>query len=110
MLHSNTYVPDNWVIIKVTGDDPHYKVLAGWSGGYTQGTSWRMNSGITDHNLEGDHWYFYGSSGSVYKCHVDSYGLKMNNVYVWNALKERHGDIVSLLDDQEWVKDDWIWV
>ena len=30
----NEYNPDNWVIIKIKGDDPHYRVLAGWSGGY----------------------------------------------------------------------------
>lgn len=41
------YTPDNWVVIKCKGDDPHYRILAGWSGGYTTGTSWRMNSGIT---------------------------------------------------------------
>ena len=28
------YKPDNWVIIQIKGDKPHYKVLAGWSGGY----------------------------------------------------------------------------
>ena len=32
---SNYYSPDNWVIIKMDdGNDPHYRVLAGWSGGY----------------------------------------------------------------------------
>ena len=31
------YTPDNWVIIKVMGDDPHYRVLVGWSGGYLDG-------------------------------------------------------------------------
>jgi hypothetical protein len=23
---------DNWVVIKMKGDEPHYRVLAGWSG------------------------------------------------------------------------------
>ena len=27
------YNPYNWVIIKMKGDDPHYRVLGGWSGG-----------------------------------------------------------------------------
>lgn len=26
----SNYWPDNWVIIKLKGDDPHYRVLAGW--------------------------------------------------------------------------------
>ena len=42
----NEYRPDNWVVIKLKGDDPHYRVLAGCSGGYLDGDSWRMNSGI----------------------------------------------------------------
>jgi hypothetical protein len=43
----NEYTCDNWVVIKMKGDDTHYRVLAGWSGGYLDGDSWRMNSGIT---------------------------------------------------------------
>jgi hypothetical protein len=86
----NNYFPDNWVVIKLKGDDPHYRVLAGWSGGYTTGDSWRMNSGITRHEFDGDYWYFYGSSGSFYKCYVDSYGLRMNNAYIWEQLQEKH--------------------
>ena len=31
------YNPDNWVVIKMSGNDPHYRVLAGWSGGYLDG-------------------------------------------------------------------------
>lgn len=53
-----TYTPDNWVVIKFGGSDPHYRVLAGWSGGYTTGDSWRMNSGIVQHEFDGDYWYF----------------------------------------------------
>ena len=82
------YKPDNWVVIRFKGDDPHYRVLAGWSGGYFSGNSWRMNSGITRSEFDGDYWYFYGSSGSCYKCHVDSYMLKTNNIYVWKQLQK----------------------
>lgn len=103
------YSPDNWVIIKLNGDDPHYKVLAGWSGGYTTGDSWRMNSGITEVIEEDDHWLFIGSSGSTYACHKDAYGLRMNNAYVWDKLENLHGDKVELMDDlTDWRKIDWI--
>ena len=104
------YKPDNFVIIKLKGDDPHYRVLAGWSGGYTTGSNWRMNSGITRHEFDGDYWHFYGYSGSCYKCYVDSYGLKMNNAHIWNQLKERYGNKVELLEEQEWNKQDWGWI
>lgn len=46
MIAMSNYRPDNWVVIKVKSDDPHYRVLAGWSDGYLDGDSWRMNSGI----------------------------------------------------------------
>lgn len=104
-----TYNPDNWVIIEIKTPEPFYKVLAGWCGGYLDGDSWRMNSGIVKHTFDGDYWNFYGSSGSCYCCYVDSYGLRMNNGYIWDQLQDLHGDKVRLLDDQEWIKQDWDW-
>lgn len=106
---ASSYSPDNWVIIKINGDDPHYRVLAGWSGGYLSGDSWRMNSGITELKQNGDILEFYGSTGSCYHCHKDTYGLRMNNVGVWSRLQDLHGDKVELMDeDTDWAKVDWI--
>lgn len=104
------YTPDNWVILKVKGDDPHYRVLAGWSGGYLDGDSWRMNSGITRSEFDGDYWYFYGSSGSCYKCYLDSYRLSGMTTGIYSQLKDKHGDKIELLEDQEWIKNDWDWI
>jgi hypothetical protein len=89
------YCPDNWVVLKITNDyKPLYKVLAGWSGGYTTGDSWRMNSGITHAEDAGEYWKFYGSSGSCYRCHKKGYRLTMANSGVYNQLKEN----VELMD------------
>lgn len=105
----NVYMPDNWVIIKLSGDDPHYRVLAGWSGGFATGDSWRMNSGITNVEEIENHYLFYGASSSVYKCHKETYTLRMNNVGVWEQLKQLHGDKVELMDeDTNWHEVDWI--
>jgi hypothetical protein len=84
------YTTDNWVILKIKGDDPHYRVLAGWSGGYTTGDSWRMNSGITKVEETENSYLFYGSSGSCYKCRKSSYTLRMNNAH-------QHGDKIELM-------------
>ena len=101
--------PDNWVVIKIKGDDPHYRVLAGWSGGYTTGDSWRMNSGITRVEDDGDTFVFYGASGSSYYCAKEQYGLRMNNAYVWESLKNKHGDKVELMDEHtDWLSVDWM--
>lgn len=105
----NNYFPDNWVLIFLNGDDPHYRVLAGWSGGYTQGDSWRMNSGIVKVEDYEHSFRFYGSSGSCYHCGKESYGLKMNNAYIWNQLQKLHGDKVELLsEDADFMNIDWI--
>lgn len=102
------YFPDNWVVIFINGNDPHYRVLGGWSGGYLQGDSWRMNSGIVRAEQDGDHYKFYGSTGSCYVCHKDAYGLRMNNAHIWNRLKENHGDKVLLMDENtNWLEMGW---
>jgi len=101
--------PDNWVVIKFNGEQPHYKVLAGWSGGYTTGDSWVLNSGITGVHDEGERYVFEGASGSEYSCGKGSYRLRMNNGYIWDQLQEKHGDKVELMDeDTDWMKMDWL--
>jgi hypothetical protein len=102
------YFPDNWVVVFLNGDDPHHRILAGWSGGYLHGDSWRMNSGIVRVERDGDCYRFYGSSGSCYVCHEDFYGLRKNNSYVWKQLEDIHGDKVSLLNENtNWLEMEW---
>ena len=107
-MPGNEYTPDNWVIIKIKGEDPHYRVLGGWSGGYTTGDSWRMNSGITSLREDDARYFFHGSTGSCYSCGKKSYGLKMNNAYVWDQLQQIHGDKVEMMpEDTDWMNIDW---
>ena len=94
------YNPDNWVVVKCPSDG-HMRVLGGWSGGFTQGNSWRMNSGITRVEGADEHWFFYGSSGSVYRCNKRTYMLKMNNASVWGQLKELGWELMD--EDTDWV-------
>ncbi len=66
------YHPDAWVIVKISSKiaadvDSHYRVFAGWLGGFATGDSWKMNSGITRVEEDGDLVRFHGSSGSVYE-------------------------------------------
>lgn len=102
------YNPDSWVVIKMTNKDKtFYKVLGGWSGGYLNGTSWRLNSGIEKVELNNDRYIFHGASGSVYSCHKESYGLKMSTAGTWNEMKTRYPDQVELLDDCDWTEFDF---
>ena len=72
----STYSPDKWQIIKLTNEEhgTHYRVFAVWFGGYLDGDSWKMNSGITKASFTNDIYEFEGSSGSVYCCHANGYG------------------------------------
>jgi hypothetical protein len=98
------YTPDSWVVLKITTEtDVIYKVLAGWSGGYLDGDSWRMNSGITGVEKQAYLYGFYGSSGSVYWCHQGGYRLTMAIAGVYNQIKERFGDAVEMMpEDTDW--------
>jgi|TARA_Y100000310_G_C20568776_1_gene756913 hypothetical protein len=104
------YQPDNWVILKInakneTGLEVFYKVLAGWSGGYLDGDSWRMNSGITEVIEEGDFYLFEGSSGSVYRCHKENEAVRMNTFSILNQLNEHYGDRIKQIDYDDFIKE-----
>ena len=99
----NNYYPDSWVVIKIKENNLH-KVLGGWSGGYTTGDSWRLNSGITRVQDAGKHWRFYGESGSCYEVHKKGYAMRMSMSGLYNQIK----DHVELLDkDTDWMEVDW---
>jgi hypothetical protein len=54
------YNPDKWMVVKITGNDspPVYKVFACWAGGYLDGDSWKLNSGITTVKENTDYYFF----------------------------------------------------
>jgi hypothetical protein len=102
------YNPDNWVVLKmVYKDKTFYKLLAGWSGGYLNGDSWKLNSGIEKVELDNDRYKFYGSSDSVYSCHKDGYGLRMSTVDIYSTMKKTYPDQVEMLEDCDWLQMEW---
>jgi len=108
---SYDYEPNYWVILKLepeTEKEPIYKILGGWSGGYLDGDSWRMNSGITKCHYDEPWWYFDGHSGSVYRVHINAYGLRGMCTGIYNQLKDKHGDKVTLMPDgTNWNDIEW---
>ena len=71
------YVPDRWMLVKITTADGEviYKVFATWYGGYLGSDSWKLNSGIVKASEEENSYLFYGSSGSIYECYKNAYGI-----------------------------------
>jgi len=107
---ANEYSPDGWVLIKVIGSDPHYKVFGSWRGGFADGDSWRMNSGVTSVTEEKDHFIFSSFSGSQYVCHKETYGLLGS--YCSSVLKNfcNSSDSLSFLQEmpENIIEMDWI--
>ena len=94
---TNKYKPDNWVIVEIDNDgEPFYKVLAGWSGGYLDGDSWRMNSGITSIEAFETYYLIHGESGSIYQCYKNREKLRFNNSHIADKIHESgRGRIIS---------------
>lgn len=107
--YANAHTCDNWVVLFLNSDDPHYRVLVGTSGGYLSGDSWRINSGVVKVEEGEKHFAFIGSSGSVYLCHKDANGLRVNTAGIYAQLQEKFGDKVSMMpEDTDWINHDWI--
>jgi hypothetical protein len=94
---------DNWVIVE-SPNSSHYRVLAGSSGGYLHGSSWKLNSGVVAVGYTSPHLYFEGSSGSVYKLHEDSEIVRMN-------IAPTLAQLIDLgwkrVEGKDWINFDW---
>jgi len=90
--------PERWVILKLPKDC--YKVFGTWGGGYLDGDSWRLNSGINKVEQDDNFYYFIGFSGSCYKCHKKGYGTATSyGLSVLNKIIERGNGQVQLMED-----------
>ena len=104
-----TYTPDTWVILLF--DSPDYgkihKVFAGWYGGYTQGDSWKLSSGIVDFV---DKEVLYSSlqdSGSTYNLYKTSEGMSgYQSVLLagWMKNLQEQGIILKVITVEELMK------
>ena len=114
------YTPDNWVVIKFTQqvnggktEKVFYKVLGGWSCGYLDGYSWRVNSGIVDVEETTDSFIFIGGSGSRYICGKTQECLRMNTAGIWAQMQKAGEDSagnvkLELMEpDDERTRKDW---
>lgn len=95
-------IPDRWVIVKfVTPMETFYKVLAGWSGGYLDGDSWKLNSGIVEIIEKDNHYDVVGESGSIYMCVKGREGFTVLTSGVLAEIQEhadKNSTIVEVVD------------
>lgn len=81
------YKPNYWQVVKITSTEGKilYKVFATWVGGYVEGDSWKMNSGIETVKVNEKTIEFSGYSGSVYECLLDE-GSYRTSMYTQSVL------------------------
>ena len=93
---SSIYTPNNWQLVRVTPKDTsaiYYRILAGWSGSFMYGSSWKLSSGCEQVIDEGDSWCVPQSSGSVYILRKNSEGDKLSTFGVLEDLMWEYPDI-----------------
>ena len=87
----NTYTPDTWSILLF--DSPAYgkihKVFGGWYGGFTQGDSWKLSSGMKDLVDEGDFYSSLQESGSIYQLYKNSEKLSVYQLRTLSGFEEQ---------------------
>lgn len=103
----SVYYPDKWVIVEIIFDNkpPLYKVLASWYGGYLGSNSWKLSSGNEKILDEGKIYRIPQSSGSVYCCSKEVYGMSMYTASVFSdfedQLKNKPGASIRILTEEE---------
>lgn len=94
--------PNRWVLLKITTDEEvFYRVFAMWRGGYLDGDSWRINSGVTRVEETDDSFLFYGLSGSIYECAKGAYGLTAYGASVLSGVLKDGVEIMP--EDTDWL-------
>lgn len=96
----NTYTPDKWLVVKIEGKNVPltYKVFACWYGGFLNGDSWKMNSGIKKVTSKRGYYEFEGYSGSVYKCNKKCYGANMYGMGVLNNFIDKAKEVDTIIE------------
>lgn len=100
-----------WIVIFINSDDPHYRLFMTTGGSFLYGDNWRMNSGITKVEQDGDELAFHGSSGSVYRVHKEGYGTTVYGSGILNDFINRSEDkaeITIMPEETNWLEVDWI--
>lgn len=84
----NPNMPDYYQFIRITSQHDTSsitKLFCVWVGGYTQGDSWKMNSGVSKIEKAEHGWNVYGHSGSCYTVFAEGGGNM--NAYGSNVLQ-----------------------
>lgn len=103
------YTPNRWEIVRFSNEkETWYRVLGGWSGGYLDGDSWRLSSGLNEIEESGDYYLMKNHSGSVYKCHKEGRGMNMISASTYVQMErecEEHKIEISTISVDEFLSE-----
>lgn len=92
------YQPNNWQVIKVvpksTPEITHYRILAGWTGSYSYGSSWKLSSGIEQIIDLTFNWKVPQTSGSVYVLNKHQEHMSVATMGVLESVQSSNPDVV----------------
>ena len=104
----SNYYPDKWVLVELNSSEygTITKVLASWSGSYTNGDSWKLSSGVVKIIKTDSGYEFINNSGSIYFCSAGMYGMTMytSSIYqnfVDQISEKNDGTTIKILDEDE---------
>ena len=102
------YTPDSWVIVKIQSEkyETIYKVLAGWSGSYLYGASWKLSSGIVTFEDKGEHYESLQDSGSTYVLYKSSERMSAIMASTFSSFKEQlkgNDGTIDVIDSGDYV-------
>ena len=104
----STYTPDSWVIVRIQYEKygTTYKVLAGWSGSYLYGASWKLSSGIVTFEDKGEHYESLQDSGSTYILYKSSERMSAILASTFASFEEQlkgTNDTIEVIDSGDYV-------
>ena len=104
----STYTPDSRVVVKIQYEkyETLYKVLAGWSGSYLYGASWKLSSGIVTFEDKGEHYESLQDSGSTYILYKSSERMSAIMASTFASFEEQlkgTNDTIEVIDSGDYV-------
>lgn len=102
------YTPDSWVIVRIQYEkyETIYKVLAGWSGSYLYGASWKLSSGIVTFEDKGKYYESLQDSGSTYILYKSSERMSAITASTFASFEEQlkgNDGAIEVIDSGDYV-------
>jgi len=107
---NNKYTPDRWILVRIESPEIKItKILSGWYGGYLNGDSWRLSSGVTKIEEHEKYYLIHNESGSIYTCYKNNEGVSGytgNILHNWKEqAKDRDGVTLNEISIDEYTPD-----